>query len=269
MSFEKIKLVVSDMDGTLLNSNNEVSQRFFKLFKQLQNKNIIFCAVSGRQYNSILDKLYPIKNDIYVIAENGAIAKNKNKLLLCNAIPIEKAMAIIPMLINIDNINIVLCTEETAYITSKDEKFIATFQKYYHSYKIVDNLIDIVSKTPILKIAIHHYNSTEKFVYPAIKYLEKEFLIKISGKNWLDISTEKANKGNALKLIQQKLKIHKNETLVFGDYLNDLEMFEAASLSFAMQNAHKELKKVANFTTKSNDDFGVEIILEKLLSEKK
>jgi hypothetical protein len=56
--------------------------------------------------------------------------------------------------------------------------------------------------------------------------------------------------------------------MVFGDYLNDLEMFKEADFSFAMQNAHKELKKKAKYITRSNLEFGVEEVLEMLLQAK-
>ena len=82
MDFSKVKLVVSDMDGTLLNSKGKVSPQFFNLFKELQKRNIYFCAASGRQHNSIVDKLATIKNDIHVIAENGAIAKKGEEILI-------------------------------------------------------------------------------------------------------------------------------------------------------------------------------------------
>lgn len=62
------------MDGTLLNSDHEASDRFFELFEQLRKKDILFAAASGRQYNSIVEKLHSIKDDIIVIAENGGIA---------------------------------------------------------------------------------------------------------------------------------------------------------------------------------------------------
>ena len=61
MDLSQVKMVVSDMDGTLLNSNHEVSNRFFDLFAELKKRNILFVAASGRQYNSILDKLSVIK----------------------------------------------------------------------------------------------------------------------------------------------------------------------------------------------------------------
>ena len=59
--------------------------------------------------------------------------------------------------------------------------------------------------------------------------------------------------------------IQPHELLVFGDYNNDLEMLALADYSFAMENAHPNVLKAANYTTRSNDDFGVELILEKLV----
>ena len=75
-----------------------------------------------------------------------------------------------------------------------------------------------------------------------------------------------ANKGYALKHLQEKYGIGRQETLVFGDYNNDLEMLAMADLSFAMANAHPNVTAAANYRTKSNDENGVEDILEKLLN---
>lgn len=268
MDFSKVKLVVSDMDGTLLNSKGEVSSRFFVLFKKLQQLNITFCAASGRQHNSIVSKLNAIKDDIYVIAENGGIAKQGDTVLLSNFLKPEKLQKLIPTLRNITGANMVLCCDDAAYIESKDENFINLFQEYYHSFKQVDDLLEIAKTVPVFKIAVYHFESSEQFIYPIVKDLNDEILLKISGINWLDISDEKANKGIALRTVQQLLKLTKEETLVFGDYHNDIEMMQEAGLSFAMENAHKDIKKIAKYSTKSNNDFGVETILEQLINSR-
>jgi len=268
IDFSKVKLVVSDMDGTLLNSNHEVSPQFFELFKKLQKKNILFCAASGRQHNSIVERLKDIKDDIYVIAENGGIAKKGEEVLLSNFLKPEKVIKLIPILRKIEGSNMVLCCDGAAYIESKDERFINLFQEYYHSFYQVDDLMHIAETVPVFKIAVYHFDSSEHFIYPVVKDLNDEILLKVSGKNWLDISDEKANKGFALKEVQQLLKVSKEETMVFGDYHNDIEMMQEAGLSFAMKNAHKDIKELATYTTESNDNFGVEIILEKLIIDR-
>ena len=266
IDFSKVKLVVSDMDGTLLNSKGKISNQFFELFKQLQQQNITFCAASGRQHNSIVSKLDAIKDDIYVIAENGGIAKKGKQVLLSNFLKPEKVINLIPTLRKIDGANMVLCCDGFAFIESKDERFIKLFQEYYHSFQQVDDLMDIAKNTPVFKIAVYHFDSSEQFIYPVVKHLNDEILLKVSGKNWLDISDEKANKGNALRQVQQLLNVTKAETMVFGDYHNDIEMMQEANFSFSMKNAHKDITALANFSTESNDNFGVERVLEKLIN---
>ena len=265
MNLSKVKLIVSDMDGTLLNSKGEVSDLFFELFHQLKKQNIHFCAASGRQYNSIVNKLSSIKNDIFVIAENGAIAKKKENLILATPISAKKIKTIIPVLRTIKDAHIVLCGENGAFIESKNEGFIKLFQEYYNSYQIVEDLTEIADKEDYLKIAIYHSVSSADFIYPVVKEFENEMLVKISGKNWLDLSDEKANKGFALKQVQKILNISKEETLAFGDYHNDIEMLQEANFSFAMQNAHKDITQIANYTTDSNDNFGVENVLKLII----
>ncbi|WP_159949063.1 HAD family hydrolase [Polaribacter septentrionalilitoris] len=265
MNLEKVRLVVSDMDGTLLNTQGEVSSLFFEQFQILKKHNIQFVAASGRQYNSIVDKLSAIKDEIYVIAENGGLIKKGDDLLQINALAPEKIKKVIPLLRDIKDTHIVLCGQNRAFIESQNPDFINLFQEYYHSYQIVDDLIDIVNDEDFLKIAVYHFNSSEKHIYPAVKSLKDEMLIKISGKNWLDISENKANKGNALREVQKKLNITKEETLVFGDYHNDLEMLQEASFSFAMGNAHQDVKNIANYSTESNNNNGVEKVLQALI----
>jgi len=265
MNLSKVKLVVSDMDGTLLNSKGEVSALFFELFNQLKQQNIHFCAASGRQYNSIVKKLDLIKDDIFVIAENGGIAKKGEKELVSAPLSKEKIKKIIPVLRTINNAHVVLCGKDGAFIESKNTDFITLFQEYYNSFQIVEDLTTVLDSDDFLKIAIYHFTSSEEYIYPKLKELKNEVLIKISGKNWLDISNKKANKGNALRKVQKILNITKEETMVFGDYHNDIEMLKEADFSFAMQNAHKDIIEIANYTAESNDCFGVEKILNLLI----
>ncbi len=267
MNLSKVKLVVTDMDGTLLNSKGKVSDNFFKLYNQLQKQGVQFAAASGRQFQSISDKLHTIKNDISIIAENGGLAKYKNQHLVLNSLDIEKTMQLIPDLRKIKGTYIVLCGKKGAYIETQDHNFIKMFQEYYPKYFFLNDLLKVMTDE-FFKIALYHYNNSEKYIYPSVQHLENEFQIKVSGEHWVDISHPNANKGYALKLLQDKLGITREETMVFGDYNNDLEMLELADFSYAMENAHPNVKKTARFQTKSNNNEGVELILEKLLTAK-
>jgi Cof subfamily protein (haloacid dehalogenase superfamily) len=265
MNLSNIKLIVSDMDGTLLNSHEQVSDLFFEQFETLQELGIHFVAASGRQYNSIAHKLNPIKDKITIIAENGAIAKRQNERLLLQTIAPEKLLRILPVLRTIKDIFVIFCGEESAYIETDDPVLIDMFREYYGTHKIVNDLSEVATSIPILKIALYHPISSAEFIHPAIKEYQNDFLLKISGLNWLDLSSDGSNKGAALKVVQEKMNITPEETLVFGDYMNDLELMDHAYFSYAMKNAHPEVLKKARFITESNNDLGVEKVLSKVI----
>jgi hypothetical protein len=265
MDLSQIKMVVTDMDGTLLNSNHEVSDRFFSIFNKLKEKNIQFVAASGRQYHSILEKLDPIKNDIIVIAENGGFAAQNGKEIVSTPLPNKTKNEVIATLNTINNIHPVLCGKDNAYLLGDSPIFVEKLREYYSKYQILQDLSEFDGE--ILKIAIYHFESSEKYIYPSVSHFEKNLQVKISGKNWVDISSKNANKGYALEKVMLQNNIKPHELLVFGDYNNDLEMLALTDFSFAMANAHPNVTNAANYCTLSNDEFGVELVLEKLLTK--
>jgi hypothetical protein len=265
MNFSKVKLVVSDMDGTLLNPNHEISPRFFNQFNELKKRNIHFVAASGRQYQSILDKLYNIKDDISIIAENGGMMKYDNKEHILLKLTPENITKSVETLRQIDGAYIVLCGRKSAYIETSNPDFVSKLSVYYSEFQIIEDLTK-VTDDDFLKIAIFHFESSEKNILPHLTTLKNDMQIIVSGQNWLDISHADANKGYALSILQKKLGITKEETMVFGDYNNDLQMLKLAHFSYAMENAHSDVKKTARFQTKSNSEEGVELILEQLIT---
>jgi hypothetical protein len=257
-----VKLVVTDMDGTLLNNDHEVSQQFFDQFWALKEKGITLVAASGRQHNSIVEKLAPIATDLTVIAENGAMTTHRGKTV-CTPFPSSHLEETLELLSKQINMYPVLCTNGAAFIARRQEKFEPILREYYSHFNVIDKLEGF--KEEVLKIAIYHFDSSEKYIYPAVLPLEANIQIKVSAPNWVDLSHPNANKGYALNKLQKSLGIRPQQTMVFGDYNNDLEMMAEAHFSFAMENAHPNVLKAANYKTASNADGGVEKVLKELL----
>lgn len=266
MKFENVKLVVTDMDGTLLNKNHEVSTLFFELFKKLKKHNIIFVVATGRPLYSVLDKLSSIENEIIIVAENGGLVTKNEEILLSTSMKRSSLQSINKLLKTLPEANVVFCTKDKAYTTSTSKKLFKLLNEYYSNYQVINDIDEIIA--PIYKIAIYHEISSEKHLYPHLKHLEDNFKVKVSANHWVDISENNANKGFAIELLQKKYNCSHEETLAFGDYNNDIEMLEAAYFSYAMENAHALVKNTARFATKSNNDFGVEYILNALIKEK-
>jgi len=266
MDLSKIKLIATDMDGTLLNSNHEVSEEFFKLFKQLKALDILFVAASGRPFYSMVDKLSEIKDDIIIVSENGGIGVDKDVLFISNPIKTKNFKGICKLLLSLDDAHAVFCAKSQAYVLSHSKMLHDLLEEYYPKYSLISNPMDI--NEPIYKVALFHEKSSEHYIYPHVRHLENQFKVKVSAKHWVDISENIANKGHAIELIQKIYTVSPDETMVFGDYNNDIEMLKLAKFSFAMANAHPDVKAVASYKTKSNDDNGVEYILEQTIKAK-
>ncbi|MBU2929007.1 HAD family hydrolase [Winogradskyella psychrotolerans] len=260
-----VKMVVTDMDGTLLNYNHDVSSRFFELFKDLKQQNIQFVAASGRPYYSIVEKLQSIKDDIIIVAENGGLVIQNENVLLSNLLNPDRLLELYQLVTSIENTYPIFCTKDQAFILRASDELVQTFSEYYSVYTIIDSFEDITED--VIKIALYHTTNSEAHIFPFVKHLKPELNVVVSGNHWVDISEAITNKGNAITFLQKQLNITPSETMVFGDYNNDLEMLKCAEYSYAMKNAHSDVKAIANFETETNDNNGVELVLEALIAE--
>lgn len=266
MDFSKIKLIVSDMDGTLLNSDHEVSQEFFSLYEKLQRKGITFAVASGRQYYSLMERMEPLKEQLSFIAENGAIVMEKGEQVYIQPMDEQIVHEVIKEVRAIGGKYLVLCGREQAYIESTDPQFMKPFLEHYEKYKVVDDLLEVKDDV-FLKLTICDLSGAEENSLPKVKHFEKELQVKLSGKIWIDFNHKEAHKGNALKALQKLHGLQKENTMAFGDYLNDMELFENSAISFAVENAHTKVMEAAKYQTKSNNEQGVEHILRELLKD--
>lgn len=267
MDLTKVKLIVTDLDGTLLNSKHEISDVFFELFKALKVYNILFVAASGRPHYSMVEKLSKIKDDIIIVSENGGLGIKKDELFLSNPIEGNDFKELSNLIKDLKETHAVFCAREKAYIISKSSILLDLLKEYYPKYNLVSDALEI--NEPVYKVALFHEVSSERFIYPQVKHIENRFKVKVSANHWVDISQNKANKGHAVATIQETYNIKPEETMVFGDYNNDIEMLKLAKFSFAMENAHPDVKAVANFKTKTNNENGVEYILKQVIKAKK
>ena len=209
-----------------------------------------------------------LKNDILFIAENGSYVMYKGEELLVQAM--EPAIVHQQLLTarSLPDVYTILCGKKRAYVESNAPEFMRNLVMYYDKYQLVDDLMQ-VEDDEFLKIAICDLAGSEQNSYPAFKNMQEQLQVKVSGFIWLDLSHKLANKGRAIEVVQQKFGISREETMVFGDYLNDLEMMQQAYFSYAMENAQPEVKEVSRFRAKSNEENGVTAVLQQMLNEMK
>ena len=253
-----IKLIASDLDGTLLDNNGNIPKEFGNIIEVLNLKNIKFAIASGRNYREAVHRFEKYKNDIIFICDNGSSVYYRDECIYCNTLDKDTIDKLISIGRNISNSYVTLSGDKGFYI--EDESIANQIRDIClnkDSVIDVDNLNDV--KDLIFKVNIYDLVNTETNSYKEFaKFNLPGIIVRPSGVNWLDIYSSNANKGTAIDIIQKKFNISKKETMVFGDYLNDLEMMENAYYSYAMKNGHEKIKEVSNFETDfTNNENGV------------
>ena len=251
-----IKLIATDMDGTLLDKNGELPKEFSKILDELVKKNIKFVVASGRSYVKLKETFKGMEKKLDYICDNGAFVVEDNEISSIEIIDREKVKEIIRVCSDIEGIQVLLCGRKGAYQLECSEDFNKEIDKYYNKKYIVDNLYDV--DDDIFKITVCDLKNSAKNSYKILEpKFGKDLNVVVSGAIWLDIMNKNINKGNALEKIQKDLSISKKETMVFGDFYNDVEMLNRAYYSFVMENANEDMKKYGNFIAKSNLENGV------------
>ncbi|MDF9828203.1 Cof subfamily protein (haloacid dehalogenase superfamily) [Ereboglobus sp. PH5-5] len=258
-----IKLVVTDIDGTLVDDNKNLSPDFWETVEKLTRKGIVFAIASGRQYHALVRQFERIKDRTLFIAENGAYAAYENRELFTVSFNPAVVHNFIKIGRTIPDTYPVLCGKNSTYVENDDEYFLSVVNHYCARLQRVDDLTQVGDT--LLKFSMFDLVDSETNSYPHFKQFERDYKVAAAGKRWLDMTAPDANKGSALRRVQEQLGISPDETLVFGDYLNDLEMMREAKHSYAMKNAHPEIIKAANFVTDlDNNNYGVVDMIRKL-----
>lgn len=256
MSPNNIKFIATDMDGTLLDKDGRLPPDFFDVFQQLEQRDIMFAAASGRQYYSLLQTFSAVKDRIMFIAENGTLVMHQGEELYSCTIDIESIHRIIKEARLIEGAHIVLCGKQSAYVETQAPKALEEIKKYYHRCDYVKDLLEVEDE--FIKVAICHFDGSQEFIYPSINAkFDVDHKVVVSAKIWLDVMNINASKGDAIKYLQDKLKFSFEQTMSFGDYFNDIEMLQASFHSYAVENAHEKVKTYARFSAPSNLEHGV------------
>ena len=258
-----IKLIATDLDGTLLNDNTKITDYNKTILKKLMDNGIEIVIATGRPISSMDFYYKELQNNSESIVFNGAMVVNKSFNCIFSS-PLENS--IVSNIINLykekyvndTSLNIYSIKE---YIVAKDN-----FKFQTHTEKI-----DIKNKV----IGLENFNNNME-VQKMIILGENNILIDIkkdidnlftvhtsfSDPHYLEILSANSNKANALKWLCHKKGIDRENVIAFGDNYNDIEMIEFAGVGVAMGNAEDVLKQRANYIADTNNNNGVGVFLK-------
>jgi Cof subfamily protein (haloacid dehalogenase superfamily) len=283
-----IRIIASDMDGTLLNSKHEISKENLEAIKKAQELGVHFAISTGRDINSVDPFLKHYGLSCECILSNGAEYRdeygnilekiNIEKDIVAKALDMMQKVGMRAQLFTDRGIYTPNTREEAlkgaAYMVQSFqgvESFeeavqIAKKQEHFTKLKYIDNLNEFLESSVEIRKIFAFYNDRNVVKEMKIKLEEiEELAVSSSFRDNIEITDRKAQKGLTLAKVAEKMGVSKDEVMVIGDSFNDYSMFTEFTESYAMGNAIGEIKDVARYVTDTNDNAGVAKAIYKAL----
>ena len=263
-----IKLLASDIDGTIIDKDNRISPYNIEVIKKLNNSNINFTLCTGKTY-LMTKELCQKMNATYGVFGNGTqiINLKTGEEILRNALRKEDIKKCIDIA-NSNNLHVHIYTDNKI-ISQSSLSYMA-----YRNYKLYKDNIDFevvedlrqyinLNNPSILKLIISGNNDLCKIkqeilqnqnlaVMQIKKYNEYKDKIINEEYEYLDIVPKSINKYNSLKKLCKYLNISNNEIMAIGDNINDIDMIENAAVGVAIGGSYEEVLKKASYITKNS-----------------
>ncbi|WP_102346592.1 HAD family hydrolase [Bacillus sp. Marseille-P3661] len=257
-----IKMIICDLDGTLLTEKNEISIKDKQAVNMALQQGIDFCLASGRKDIDIKAVANMLGSKFHRISQNGGfIYTVEEKQLHETTFPPEVAIELYER-IKKENLITFLSTIDKEYVEERTEHIIKIEERLFSPVLEEKNLLNKIGKTIFPSKLI--LNGTEEQICKLHKELTEQYPnvmdAYISESKILDIVPKNISKGNAILILLDHLDINQEEIACIGDSFNDIPMFQLTEHSFAMATAHQDVKKAATHVVETVADAIYELI---------
>ena len=262
-----IRLIFSDMDGTLLDENGNLPAGFGAMYERLRARGIRFAPASGRQYASLMQTFAPWRDELIFLAENGTLVMERGSELFSHPVDPSLALAVMRTGEELSGVHSVYCGKKCGYLHASDntEDFRTELAKYVSDAAVVEDFA-AVDDVPIKMAFCDPTGNAAQKIYPAMQQYADWMQVTLSSAEWVDVYAQGVSKGVAAQRVQERLGLSPDECAAFGDYGNDLELMDAVTYSFAMENAIPAVQERARYRAPSNREHGVMAVCERILA---
>ena len=253
---DRIRLIASDMDATLLDEYSQLPPKFTETICALAGQGILFAAASGRPLYT-LETMFPdLLEEIILIGDNGGAARWKGKDLFVSEMPAEGWRQLARSTKQAGDVGL-LCGLQAAYAEKQDEKYDKVFKNFYTRVEYVDDLTAVEAAADKFTVYLANDDSQKAFdrIYGAFH----------TGNG--GAFSVAVHKGAALAKVGALLGIPADSMMAFGDTYNDAEMLTTAKYGFLMENGSGPLRAQVPFLAPSHREYGVMQVLKQVLRQ--
>jgi Cof subfamily protein (haloacid dehalogenase superfamily) len=248
-----IKLIVSDLDGTLLNHSHKVSPREREALLLIQEQGVELCLASGRMHSEIKQVMDEIGMAAHSVSQNGAFIHHKDGQFLQSKLFEPALAAQIFELARPYELVKLFCSGEANYITHLTEASDLIQSRMFHPFVVYEKAgTDLERDFPICKFSFFGDMERLKQVKEELTdRLGEHLTMYIAERDCLDIMPLNVSKGTALPALLEHMGLRPEEIACIGDNFNDISMFGLTPHSFAMKTAHPEVQAAASHQVES------------------
>ncbi len=247
-----VKLIISDLDGTLLCGTQQVSEEMFELIREMKKKGIIFAVASGRQYQSLKKQFLPVWEDMAFISENGAVVFYKDQMIAQKTVPMETLLKMVSMIDADEQTDVALSSATTTYIRPKRKDYVQSLLDMGNHVCQVKEWAEVTE--PCVKLAWFEENGAQQRQEYWQSRIEPPAKVVTSGAMWLDVLYPDTHKGTGVAVLEEYFGVSREETAAFGDNDNDREMLEIVGYPFAMTSGKESILKLCPYSTSRVED---------------
>lgn len=260
----KIKLIDSDMDGTLLDENGQVPPETFDLILALRERGVRFVASSGRRYDRLCDFFSPVKDRMDFVASNGAqvfadgVQIDREVYSHLAIRRLAKTVAMFP------NMHLALFDRTKSYLLDDEDKFVREVDKDLPN---VERIYELPSpQVSIIKASIFcDDGNVMDNAYVLQRELGGLFTFAPSGSSYIDAMQPGISKASGIAQVMEYHGIDASEVMAFGDAMNDYEIIRFVGTGCAMANGRPALRAVADRVIGSNVEHAVQSEMRRVL----
>ena len=235
-----IRLIASDLDGTLLDRQGRLPAGAFACIRKLKEKGILFAAASGRQFANLERLFYPVRQDMAFICENGAYTVAGDKRTARYFDPATARQVIEDILRA--GLEVLISRPEISCLLSSGSKAFTDdiIYRLRNNAVIVDDYATTVEDC--IKISGFARDGIGPYAAPLQAKWQEKMHVDIAGACWLDFTL--ANKGEGIDALADLLQIDPEDMAAFGDQFNDVSMLNKVGHPFLMTTAPEELRRM-------------------------
>jgi Cof subfamily protein (haloacid dehalogenase superfamily) len=242
-----IKLIVSDLDGTLLDANKEVSTREFEALHLSRTQGIAFALASGRMRSEMNKIITQIDQNCICISQNGAFIHSSDGQLLQSTYFEPSLARQAYTMTSSPTIVRLICSGEANYISQLTNASDAIQARMFETFRILHHTEEAIEhELPVCKLSYFGDIQELLTIKRSLELHYGDQLTQfISDIDCLDIMPKGISKGSALLYMLDILNITVDEVACIGDSFNDISMFEVTPHSYAMRHSHPDVKEFA------------------------